>query len=56
MAFNTIADLPRYHKIDWHTQTEKFIVNKACDIYDLVEWDTQPLWNALRGIGQVDWL
>ncbi len=55
-AFDKLKDLEGVAKIDWSEMTERFIVNKACDIYDLVEWDTQPLWNAHRGIGNVEWL
>ena len=42
--------------MDWDALTEKYIVKKACDIYDLVDWDTQSLWNAHRGLGTVRWL
>jgi len=55
-AFDKLSDLQGVAKIDWSEMTERFIINKACDIYDLVEWDTQPLWNAHRGIGNVQWL
>ena len=55
-AFDKVEDLEGVAKIDWPEMTERFIVNKACDIYDLVNWDTQPLWNAHRGIGNVKWL
>lgn len=55
-AFDKVEDLEGVAKIDWPEMTERFIVNKACDIYDLVNWDTQPLWNAHRGIGSVKWL
>jgi DNA polymerase elongation subunit (family B) len=55
-AFDSVEELEGVAKIDWPEMTERFIVNKACAIYDLVNWDTQPLWNAHRGIGNVKWL
>ncbi len=55
-AFDNVDELEGVAKIDWPEMTERFIVNKACAIYDLVNWDTQPLWNAHRGIGNVKWL
>tara|TARA_R110000787_G_scaffold107685_4_gene215791 strand:+ start:632 stop:2878 length:2247 start_codon:yes stop_codon:yes gene_type:complete len=55
-AFDKLESLEGVAKIDWSEMTERFILNKACDIYDLVNWDTQPLWNAHRGLGNVKWL
>jgi DNA polymerase elongation subunit (family B) len=55
-AFDKVEELEGVAKIDWSEMTERFIVNKACDIYELVNWDTQPLWNAHRGLGNVKWL
>ena len=56
MAFDKIEQLPKGAEIDWSEMTERYIVNKACSIYDLVGWNTTPLWNAHRGIGNVQWL
>ena len=56
MAFTSLSELDGVAEIDWEALTEKYIVNKACHIYDLVGWDTQPLWNAHRGIGKVEWV
>jgi len=56
MAFDKIEQLPKGAEIDWSEMAERFIVKKACSIYDLVGWDTTPLWNAHRGIGNVQWL
>ena len=56
MAFDNLTSLKGVAEVDWDALTEKYIVKKACDIYDLVDWDTQPLWNAHRGLGTVRWL
>lgn len=56
MAFDKIESLEGVAEIDWAEMTERFIVKKACDIYELVDWDTQSLWNAHRGLGTVRWL
>ena len=56
MAFDNLTSLEGVAEVDWDALTEKYIVKKACDIYDLVDWDTQPLWNAHRGLGTVRWL
>ena len=56
IAFDTIDCLKGVTEIDWSEMTERFIVNKACAIYSLVDWDTQALWNAHRGIGNIRWL
>ena len=56
IAFDTIDCLKGVTEIDWSEMTERFIVNKACAIYALVDWDTQALWNAHRGLGNVRWL
>jgi DNA polymerase elongation subunit (family B) len=56
MAFNKISDLEGVAEIDWAEMTERFIVKKACDIYSLVDWDTQSLINAHRGLSIVQWI
>ena len=56
MAFDKIEQLPKGAEIDWSEMTERYIVNKACSIYDLVGWNTTPLWNAHRGLGNLQWL
>jgi len=56
MAFDKIEQLPKGAEIDWSEMTERYIVNKACSIYDLVGWDTTTLWNAHRGLGNLQWL
>lgn len=56
IAFDKIEQLEGVTKIDWHEMTEKFIVKKASDIYDLVGWDTVELTNAHRGLGAVEWV
>jgi len=56
MAFDRIDQLPKGAEIDWSEMAERFIVKKACSIYDLVDWDTTPLWNAHRGLGNLQWL
>ena len=56
MAFDNIRSLEGVATIDWARMTETYIINKACAIYELVDWDTQALWNAHRGIGTVRWL
>lgn len=56
MAFDTIESLEGVAEIDWAEMTERYIVKKACDIYSLVDWDTQPLWNAHRGLNNVRWI
>jgi len=56
MAFDTIESLNGVAEIDWAEMTERFIVKKACDIYSLVDWNTQSLWNAHRGLGNIQWL
>ena len=56
MAFDNIEELRGVAEIDWRSMTEKYIVKKACDIYELVGWDTQPLWNAFLGLSKTVWL
>lgn len=56
MAFNNVEDIEGVAEIDWSALTEKYIVKKACAIYNLVDWDTQALFNAHRGIGSIRWL
>jgi DNA polymerase elongation subunit (family B) len=56
MAFDNIEELRGVAEIDWRSMTEKYIVKKACDIYELVAWDTQPLWNAFLGLNKTVWL
>ena len=56
MAFDRIEQLPKGAEIDWSEMAERFIVKKACSIYDLVGWDTTALWNAHRGLGNLQWL
>jgi len=56
MAFDTIESIEGHAEIDWDEMTEKFIVKKASDIYDLVGWDTVELTNAHRGLGRIQWV
>lgn len=56
IAFDDIQDLVGTTEIDWSEMTEKFIVNKASSIYDLVGWSTIELNNAHRGLGAVQWV
>lgn len=56
MAFDRVEQLPKGAEIDWSEMAERYIVKKACSIYDLVGWDTTALWNAHRGLGSVQWL
>jgi DNA polymerase elongation subunit (family B) len=56
IAFDNFEQLQGVCTIDWPRMTETYIVNKACDIYDLVGWSTQELWNAHRGLGAVRWV
>jgi|13_taG_2_1085334.scaffolds.fasta_scaffold00214_16 DNA polymerase elongation subunit (family B) len=56
IAFDNFEQLQGVCTIDWARMTETYIVNKACDIYDLVGWSTQELWNAHRGLGAVQWI
>ena len=56
IAFDKIEQLEGVTKIDWYEMTEKFIVKKASDIYELVGWDTVELTNAHRGLGTVQWI
>jgi DNA polymerase elongation subunit (family B) len=56
IAFDRIEDLEGKAEVDWAEMTERYITKKACDVYDLVSWDTTPLLNAQRGVGRVAWL
>ncbi len=56
MGFDSLQSIEGVAEVDWAGLTEKYIVNKACHIYDLVDWDVQPLWNAHLGKGDVQWL
>jgi len=56
IAFDKIEELQGKAEIDWSEMTEKFIVNKATSIYELVGWDNMELLNAHRGLGAVQWI
>ena len=56
MAFHRLSDIDGVDEVDWAEMTERFIVNKARDVYALVDWDTTALTNAMRGIGRLEWL
>jgi hypothetical protein len=56
MAFHRLSDIDGVDEVDWAEMTERFIVNKARDVYALVGWDTTALTNAMRGIGRLEWL
>ena len=56
ISFDNIEQLDGVTKIDWVEMTDKFIVKKASDIYDLVGWDTVELTNAHRGLGAIAWV
>ena len=56
MGFDSLQSIEGVAEVDWAGLTEKYIVNKACHIYDLVDWDVQPLWNAHLGLSETRWL
>ena len=56
MAFDSLDSLNGIDEVDWSEMTERFIVKKACDIYELVNWDSQILWNAHRGVREIEWI
>jgi TPP-dependent 2-oxoacid decarboxylase len=35
---------------------ERFVVNKAKDLYEAVGWDYQQLMNALEGKEAIEWV
>jgi len=51
-----LPDVKQKATIGYQMMVEKFIVNKANDLYEIVGWDSQPLYNALRGVAEVEWI
>ena len=59
LGFPTLDYLPKVKEkatIGYRMMLEKFVVDKANDLYSIVDWDSQPLYNALDGKERVLWL
>ena len=59
IGFPTLDYLPSVQEkttIGYRMMLEKFVVNKADDLYGVVGWDSQPLYNALDNKGLLVWL
>ena len=59
IGFPSLDYLPAVEKratIGYRMMLEKFVVDKANDLYSIVDWDSQPLYNALDRKGMVMWL
>ena len=59
LGFPTLEWLPIVKEkatVGYRMMLEKFIVSKADDLYRMVGWDSQPLYNALDRKGLVEWL
>jgi hypothetical protein len=43
-------------KVGYREITNRFIVKKVADYYKIMDWDIQPIENALNGIDEYVWL
>ena len=59
IAFPDITWLPKVMEktdLGYYVMVERFVVNKAKDLYEAVGWDYQQLMNALEGKEAIEWV
>ena len=56
IAFDEPEDITGIVNIGYRILCERFVVKKVTPYYELMGWSTQPLINAMRGLGNVSWL
>jgi len=59
VAFPDITWLPKVMEktdLGYYVMVERFVVNKAKDLYEAVGWDYQQLMNALEGKEAIEWV
>tara|TARA_B100000073_G_C23360288_1_gene422570 strand:- start:6 stop:572 length:567 start_codon:yes stop_codon:yes gene_type:complete len=56
IACDTEEDLQGVAKVGYREITNRFIVKKVADYYKIMDWDIQPIENALNGIDEYVWL
>ena len=51
-----LPDVKAKTNLGYKVMVERFVVNKARDLYEVVGWNYQNLYNALEGKGDLQWL
>ena len=55
IAFDNEEDIS-FVKVGYKIICQRFILDKIVPYYSLVGWSSQPLENAMQGLGNVAWL
>lgn len=56
IAFDKPEDLEGVTSIGRRYIAEKFVFDKVKPYYEILNWDIQPLENALNGVGDISWI
>ena len=56
IAFDDPKEIEGKYTIGFKELAERFIVKKVMPYFNLMGWDSQPLFNTLRGLGSLTWI
>ena len=56
IGFDDLSEIEGKAEIGYKHLVERFIVNKAEDLYGIVGWDITPLVNEMTGASAVEWI
>jgi DNA polymerase elongation subunit (family B) len=56
IAFDDPKDIEGKYNIGFRHLAERFIIKKVEPYFNMMKWNTQPLYNALNGISALQWV
>ena len=56
IAFDDPSEIEGITTIGYKYLAESFIIKKIKPYYEIAKWDTTPLYNALNGVSDLEWL
>ena len=56
IGFDSPDEIEGIAKIGYKQLADKYILSKVLPYYEVMGWDSMPLENKLRGIGDMEWI
>jgi len=56
IAFDDPKEIEGKYNIGFKVLAERFIVKKVTPYFNIMGWDSQPLFNTLQGLGSLTWV